>query len=118
MAGAHVGVVPKRADGFGNEAFSTKILEFMACGVPVIVSRTAVDAHYFDDSVVRFFEPGSDASLADAFLEVYRGRASHGAWIRRARTYAERYSWQARAEDYERIIDSLTEPRSVAAYAS
>ncbi len=30
IASADVGVVPKRADGFGNEAFSTKILEFMA----------------------------------------------------------------------------------------
>ncbi len=35
---ADLGVVPKRAEGFGNEAFSTKILEFMACGVPVLVS--------------------------------------------------------------------------------
>ena len=43
MAAASVGVVPKRSEGFGNEAFSTKTLEFMACGVPVIVSRTRID---------------------------------------------------------------------------
>jgi len=34
MAEADVGIVPKRADSFGNEAYSTKIMEFMALGVP------------------------------------------------------------------------------------
>jgi len=49
---ADLGIVPKRKDTFGNEAFSTKILEFMAMGVPVIVSDTQIDRYYFDDSVV------------------------------------------------------------------
>src|SRR5208337_3740288 len=35
MATVDLGVVPKRKDSFGNEAFSTKIMEFMAMGVPV-----------------------------------------------------------------------------------
>ena len=33
-----IGVIPKRKDNFGNEAFSTKIFAFMAMRVPVIVS--------------------------------------------------------------------------------
>ena len=40
---ADLGIVPKRKEGFGDEAFSTKIMEFMAMGVPVIVSDTRVD---------------------------------------------------------------------------
>jgi len=52
---ADLGVVPKRKDCFANEAFSTKILEFMAMGIPVIVSDTKIDKYYFDDSVLRFF---------------------------------------------------------------
>lgn len=40
MANADLGVVPKRADSFGDEAYSTKIMEFMAVGVPVVVSST------------------------------------------------------------------------------
>ena len=99
MASADVGVVPKRADGFGNEAFSTKILEFMACGVPVIVSRTRVDEHYFDDSVVRFFASGSEGDLAGVMLDVYEQRPHHGPWIESARKLALRYSWQERVPD-------------------
>ena len=40
MENADLGIVPKRSDTFGDEAFSTKILEFMALRVPVIVSNT------------------------------------------------------------------------------
>jgi glycosyltransferase involved in cell wall biosynthesis len=37
IANSDLGVVPKRADSFGNEAYSTKIMEFMSQGVPVVV---------------------------------------------------------------------------------
>jgi glycosyltransferase involved in cell wall biosynthesis len=107
MALADVGVVPKRAEGFGNEAFSTKVLEFMACGVPVVVSRTQVDAHYFDDKLVRFFESGQDADLGAALLWIYEHRSEHEAWIRHAREFAVRYGWQTRAVDYYALIESL-----------
>jgi glycosyltransferase involved in cell wall biosynthesis len=73
-----LGVVPKRADSFGNEAYSTKIMEFMSLGVPVIVSETKIDRYYFDDSVVRFFQSGNSDALADAMLEVMRGPALAG----------------------------------------
>jgi glycosyltransferase involved in cell wall biosynthesis len=108
MAGADIGVVPKRADGFGNEAFSTKILEFMACGVPAIVSRTQVDAHYFDASLVRFFQPGDAADLARAMVWAYEQRGAHGAWVERARAFAVRNSWQERAIDYLQIVERLS----------
>jgi len=70
MASADIGVVPKRADSFGDQAFSTKIFEFMALGVPVIVSRTQIDSFYFDDSVVKFFDSKDEESLAEAMLEL------------------------------------------------
>lgn len=112
MAGADVGVVPKRADGFGNEAFSTKILEFMACGVPVIVSRTEVDDRYFNDSLVRFFVPGDEDDLSRAILWVYQHRGEHTAWIRAARDFAVRNSWQECASSYLGVIEALTAKRS------
>ena len=109
MAQADVGVVPKRASGFGNEAFSTKTLEFMACRVPVIVSKTAVDAYYFSNELVRFFVAEDEASLAEALVEVYDGRGGHSAWIERAHAFAVQHSWQQRAADYRRVVTSLTD---------
>src|SRR5581483_4391489 len=61
-------IVAERADSFGNEAYSTKIMEFMASGVPVIVSRTKIDTYYFTDQVVKFFTSGNDEELAQAMV--------------------------------------------------
>jgi glycosyltransferase involved in cell wall biosynthesis/peptidoglycan/xylan/chitin deacetylase (PgdA/CDA1 family) len=108
MADSDLGVVPKRADGFGNEAYSTKIMEFMSQGVPVIASRTKIDTYYFDDTVVRFFDSGSVQSLAGAMLELIRRKDLRDALSVRGREYAARNSWDVRKQDYFDLVDSLT----------
>ncbi len=107
MASADLGVVPKRADSFGNEAYSTKIMEFMALGVPVVVSETRIDRHYFDDSVVRFFESGNPDALAEAVQEVLNDPTRRDAMVAQASAYVTRNSWQTRKADYLQIVDSL-----------
>jgi glycosyltransferase involved in cell wall biosynthesis len=115
MAAADLGVVPKRADGFGNEAFSTKILEFMACGVPVVISRTAVDSHYFDDRLVKFFAPHDERDLGSALLWAYMSAADRSARAKAGLEFAVRNSWQERVGDYRRLIDALLVGPSTAA---
>lgn len=107
MADADLGVVPKRADSFGNEAYSTKIMEFMAVGVPVIVSRTRVDQHYFDDSVVRFFPSGDHEALAQAMYELLSDAATRAALIGKARDYVAGNGWSQHKHEYLGLVDSL-----------
>lgn len=107
MAGADLAVVPKRADSFGNEAYSTKIMEFMSLGVPVIASSTRIDRFYFNDSVVRFFESGNVPDLAHAMIEMLQNPAARSAQAERAQTYAHGNNWQTREADYFQLVDSL-----------
>jgi glycosyltransferase involved in cell wall biosynthesis len=107
MANADLGVVPKRADSFGNEAYSTKIMEFMALGVPVVVSNTKIDRYYFNDSVVRFFESGNVEALAEAMIEVLSDGPKRQAMISRARDYAVQNGWESRKADYLKLVDDL-----------
>jgi glycosyltransferase involved in cell wall biosynthesis len=109
MANADLGVVPKRADSFGNEAYSTKIMEFMALGVPVVVSNTKIDRFYFDDSVVRFFESGNVDALATAMLDVLGDRELRQRMTANASAYSSRQSWELRKTDYLSIVDELIE---------
>ena len=107
MANADLGVVPKRADSFGNEAYSTKIMEFMSVGVPVVVSSTKIDRFYFNDSVVRFFESGNVDALAKAMLELLNDAATREGMIKRAASYVTQNSWEVRKSDYLALVDCL-----------
>ena len=107
MANADLGVVPKRADSFGNEAYSTKIMEFMSLGVPVVVSETKIDRYYFNDSIVRFFESGNPTAMAEAMLVVLGDRPKSQQMVSRARAYAAQNSWETRQGDYLSLVDSV-----------
>jgi glycosyltransferase involved in cell wall biosynthesis len=108
IANADMGVVPKRADSFGNEAYSTKIMEFMSQGVPVVVSRTKVDSFYFDENVVRFFASGDDQAMADAMMDVIEDKALRERLIAGGYDYVDRHSWDRRETDYLELVDSLS----------
>lgn len=110
MARADLGVVPKRDDSFGGEAFSTKILEFMSVGTPVVVAATRVDKHYFDDSMVRFFKPGDADDLARAFLEMYRDREQGTRLSARAIEHARANDWSRKKLDYLALVRRLVTP--------
>ena len=107
VANADLGIVAKRADSFGNEAYSTKIMEFMAGGVPVIVSRTKVDSFYFNDSVVRFFNPGDENDLAAAMLDLMNNRQRRENLVRKGHEYVRENNWDIRKQKYLGLVDSL-----------
>jgi glycosyltransferase involved in cell wall biosynthesis len=110
---ADLGIVPKRSDNFGNEAFSTKILEFMAVGVPVLVADTLVDKYYFDDSVVRFFQAGNEEDLARCMLELIQNPDGRRLQAEQATRFIDKNDWTSRKHEYLDLVDGM-----VAAQAS
>ncbi|MEO6002488.1 MAG: glycosyltransferase [Opitutus sp.] len=110
MSNADLGIVPKRADSFGNEAYSTKIMEFMSLGIPVVVSKTRVDQYYFNDDVVKFFEPGSSDAMASAMIEVLGDRNLRAKLVENATAYSDQNRWDNRKVDYLALVDRLCAP--------
>jgi glycosyltransferase involved in cell wall biosynthesis len=107
MENCDLGVVAKRSDCFGNEAFSTKIFEFMSLDVPVIVPSTLIDTYYFNDSVVRFFQANDDRSLADAMLEMIEYPEERRELVRNARKFIRSYTWDKNRSIYLDLVDSM-----------
>ena len=104
---ADVGIVPKRKDAFGNEAFSTKTLEFMSLGVPLIVSDTAVDTYYFNDSIVTFFHDENEHDLARCMLKLGRHPELRRELAGNALEFVKDYRWDAKKASYFSLVDTL-----------
>jgi glycosyltransferase involved in cell wall biosynthesis len=108
MARADLAVVPKRASSkFGNEAASTKIQEFMAVGVPVVVSRTRIDSVSFDDSMVRFFESENEMSLADAIVDLFLHPEKRVSLVKAANQHIRQNNWSVKQSEYLKLVDDL-----------
>ena len=107
MANADLGIVPKKNDPFGGEAFSTKILEFMSLGIPVIVSGTKIDRHYFNDSVVKFFNPDDVNDLAQSMLTLLKNKEQRDTLRDNALCFVEDYRWSKKKNEYFDLVDSL-----------
>jgi glycosyltransferase involved in cell wall biosynthesis len=107
IANADVGIVPKRAVSFGNEAYSTKILEFMAVGVPVIASNTKIDRWYFNDSQILFFRSEDEDDLAEKMERIITDPGLRARLIESGDTYIRLNNWDIKRNEYFDLLRSL-----------
>jgi glycosyltransferase involved in cell wall biosynthesis len=108
MAMTDLAIEPKRStSAFGNEALSTKILEFMCLGVPVIASRTTIHQYYYDDSIIQYYSNDDADELATQMLRLKNDAVRRKAMAARARRYADENTWDARKGEYLHRVDLL-----------
>lgn len=107
MANVDLGVEPKLKCSFANEALSTKILEFMAMGVPVIASNTRVHELYFKDDLICFFESGNVDDLAAKILELMHDSARRDALRARGMSFVQENNWDVKKNEYLDLVGRL-----------
>lgn len=109
MRHVDIGVVPTLDGVFAGEALSTKSLEFLAMGTPVVISRTKVSEYYYDDSMVMFFKEGDHYDLAKRIIELYKHPERREAQVRNAKVFNEKHNWENYKRIYYRTVDRLFE---------
>jgi glycosyltransferase involved in cell wall biosynthesis len=108
---ADVGIVPNRRNGFTDEILPTKLLEYVAVGVPVIASRTAGLEAYLDDGMVEYVIPGDVDDLAASLRRLHADPHHRRELVRRADGFHARHGWAAISADYVARIDQLAHVR-------
>ncbi len=112
MAGTDLAIEPKRStSAFGNEALSTKILEFMALNVPVLASKTQIHAYYYDDSIIQYYENDDEKELARQILRMKNDPELRRRLVANARQYVRDNSWEAKQSEYLQLVDALVSQR-------
>jgi glycosyltransferase involved in cell wall biosynthesis len=110
LAGARVVVLPVRENSYSGA--TTALLQAMALGKPVVVSRTAAIAsgYELEDGVnCRLVEPGDAAALERAILETLTGADAAVALGTRARQTVERaFSWERYTDALWQVLSGVT----------
>jgi glycosyltransferase involved in cell wall biosynthesis len=106
--GASVGVIPNLPTPLNRFALSSKLLEYVALGVPVVSADLPTIQEYFSAEEIQFFEAGSSDSLAEALLAVLRDPDGAAARAERARRRYEAYRWDVNARRYLAILDRVS----------
>jgi len=106
MATVDLGVEPKRKRSFANEALSTKILEFMAMGVPVLASDTTVHQLYFQGGLVEFFDSENADDLAAKILDLSRDAAKRSAFREKGRQFITTNNWEVKKYEYLKLVEA------------
>ena len=104
---ADVGISPHTGGAFGEICFSNKVTEYLACGLPAVVSRTPVYEHYYDDWQLAFCDPDDPESFAEKVRAIYRdpeyARRLRMSGIQRA----GELNWEKERGRYLEIVDRL-----------
>ena len=92
-----------------------KIFEFMAVGVPLVVSRTKIHQYYYDDSLVKYYENDDQDQLAANVLLLRKDVIARDRQVSNALKYVEANNWDVEKNRYLSIVDSLAGKRHSAA---
>lgn len=108
---ADIGVVANRRDAFTDLVVPTKLMEYVALGLPAVVARTPAVEAYFDEQMVAYFCPGDPTDLA----RVLGGLMAEP--VRRARLTAcagarfqAHHDGTAEAARYVALVETLARP--------
>jgi len=108
LAGADAALVPSLREPYLQLSLSTKLLEAVAMGVPVIASDLATFRTHFTDAAVRYVPGGDPSALAAAIRELAADPAVAATRVREARRQAEPYAWRIQAARYLEVVDRLS----------
>jgi glycosyltransferase involved in cell wall biosynthesis len=113
MRKADVGISCHRAGVFGDLYFSTKIVEYLTQGLPVLSPRTYTISKYLSDDSLFYFEPGSDAALAENLRFMWHNPEEVLRRLAQARTLLPVLSWQTEKSKFLSFYsDLMAEARS------
>ncbi|MFX0200274.1 MAG: glycosyltransferase, partial [Candidatus Hodarchaeota archaeon] len=111
LKNADIGVVPKKDGIFANEALSTKLFQYVAMGIPAVVSRTGAEKRYFGEDEVKYFTPQDPEDMARCVEELYEKPELRFAMAQRALRRIDEYSMTKNGKKYLSIISSLNKNR-------
>jgi glycosyltransferase involved in cell wall biosynthesis len=107
LAGADIGLVPTRPEPYMEYSLSTKLIEYVAMGVPVIASDLRTFRSHFDEAAIRFVPGGDPQALAQAILTMASDPTAASSQAAEAQRQAVPYAWAVQSAHYLAVVEGL-----------
>ena len=109
VCGMDLGIIGNRRNlACDKYMLPVKLLEYVYLGVPVVAPRLDVIGRYFDDTMLRYYEPENVEQMADAIVALYNNPEERERQARAALSFYQTHNIKAQGERY---LDLLTAPR-------
>jgi glycosyltransferase involved in cell wall biosynthesis len=115
VAAADAAIVPHRADPFTDTILPNKLLEYLALGLPTVVTRTRTVQWHIPEDTVEYCMPNDVDAMACAIERVWAQPRYRDSLATRARAFSQRHSWTEAAAAYCLSVDELVTRRSTTA---
>ncbi len=94
MEDADVGISAHQGGAFGDLYFSTKILEYLTQGLPVLSSRTETILRYIPEDTVFYFEPENAKDMAKQIIQIWSEPDLVRKKMENAKRLLHKYVWE------------------------
>jgi glycosyltransferase involved in cell wall biosynthesis len=112
LAAADAAIVPTRADPFTDTILPNKLLEYLALGLPTVVTRTRTVLAHVPEAAVEYCEPNDAGALARAIERVWAAPAHRQRLAANARAFSLAHPWEKEAAAYCAAVDELIAGRA------
>jgi glycosyltransferase involved in cell wall biosynthesis len=107
LASCDAGVTPLRRDCYADFCLSTKLLECVLLGMPVVAARSRTMVRYFGDGSVLSYEPGNAGQVADAVMNLRKDADTARRHRDAAMAGIQPLRWTEMKKRYARILNGL-----------
>jgi glycosyltransferase involved in cell wall biosynthesis len=104
---ADAGIIAMRRSPYSELIDTNKMYEYIVLHKPILISRLQPVARKFDDSCVKFFEPGDHEDLACRILELYQDPPRGRTLAENAYARYEAMRWEHGKQDYLKVVQEL-----------
>jgi glycosyltransferase involved in cell wall biosynthesis len=119
LVAADVALYPYRDSNINRAKCSGKVIDYMACARPMVVSDVGMNRVYIEDNRSGLLTPPGDGEAFSAALCALLDAPTHAARLGRAAQQRlwERFSWEDRIVELEALYESLTQPAARASHS-
>jgi glycosyltransferase involved in cell wall biosynthesis len=107
VGGMDLGIIGNRRS-LATDRFMlpVKLLDYVYLRIPVVAPRLEIIRRYFDERMVKYYEPEDVDGLAQCIVELYKAPHERERLARDASRFYQRHNWTNQAERYLSLLSA------------